>query len=104
VNTELLKEKEDLKMWTGDRILVLEVIDDKAPKNSSGLVDSRLFKGGNRLHAIRNPQNYMWSMKYDAGGLPEPLKQNFTSFAKLKDFVTHYFHKRNLRIASIENA
>jgi len=91
------------KMRADDRVITLELIPGQKPTNSTGLVDTRLFKGGNRLHAIRNKHNHLWSMRYDSGGLPEPLKQQFTSFNKLIRHVEDYFGRRGLRIASVED-
>jgi len=89
------------KMRSDDRILVLEQIPGEQTRNALGLVDNRLFKGGNALHAVRDPGSYLWSLKYEAGGLPPVFKQNFTSFTKLLDFVTKYYAKRGIRIKEI---
>lgn len=84
-----------------DRILVLKIIDGKKPTSSLGNVDTRLFKGENKLHAIMDPRTCLWYFKYDSGALPEPLKQKFTSFNKLLEFARAYFVKRNIEIAEV---
>lgn len=88
-------------MVSWDRVLVLETVDKKKPLSSSGLVDSRLFTGENKLHAIKDPQTNLWSFKYEMGGLPAPLKQSFTSWSMLKKFASDYFAKRNVFIKEI---
>src|SRR6266853_529038 len=66
------------KMRARDRIFKLGVIDDKLPKNSTGMVDTRLFTGENNLHAKMDPETCFWSLQYDSGALPQPLENNFT--------------------------
>lgn len=100
-----MKTKEELfaeKHRSDDRTLVLEQIPGKGTVNSQGLVDSRLFKGGNTLHAIKTNNN-MWALKYAAGGLPEPLKQTFTNFDTLFNFTSNYFEKRGLKIVRVDD-
>lgn len=84
-----------------DRILELKVIDGQKPKSSTGLIDSRLFTGGNKLHAIMDQQTTLWKLKYEDGSIPEPLRQQFTSFAKLKEHCELYFAGRNLEIEKV---
>lgn len=89
-------------MHTDDRLLVLSPIDGTKPLNSSGIVDNRLFKGGNRLHAIRDPMTSIWRMEYDSGVLPGALQKKFTSMNKLMTYVTNYFAKRNIKIDRVD--
>lgn len=89
------------KLRTDDRVFVLEIIDGKLPLTYLGLVDKRLFSGENRLHAIKDSQYQLWSLKYEMGGVPEPLKQQFTSFKSLVKFTTDYFARRNIKIKEI---
>lgn len=96
---QLLKQK----MRSDDRILVLGIMDGKKPKNSIGLVDSRLFQGDNSLHVRRNPRDSLWYFKYDTGGLPDPLKQSFTSFNKAYRYAEEYFSHRNVKIIRVED-
>lgn len=90
-------------MRSSDRILILEVIDGKAAKGSTGLVDTKLFTGGNRLHAIMNPETTLWYLQYDSGILPPALKQQFTGFKVLLKYVTEYFLKRNIQIKEVKD-
>src|SRR5258705_8640485 len=53
------------KNWSDDRILTLKIVDDKAPLNSTGLVDKRLFSGENKLHAIADKQTGLWFFRYE---------------------------------------
>lgn len=90
-------------MKSDDRILQLRPIDGKSSLNVLGLVDNRLFKedGGNRLHAIRDPNTSLWRLTYDQGALPPQLRIRFTSFNKLMAYVNNYYNKRNLHVANI---
>lgn len=93
--------KNNSKLRGDDRVFVLSMIDDKAPLTSLGLVDKRLFSGENRLHAIKDPQFGLWTLKYEAGSVPEALKQQFTGFKILLKFITEYFAKRNIKIEEV---
>lgn len=91
------------KMHSPDRILVIRPMEGKDPVAVTGIIDKRLFTGDNKLHAIMDTQTSLWSLKYEQGGLPEPLKQRFTSIKKLMDFVTAYFAKRNVEIKEVQD-
>lgn len=91
------------KLRSDDRVFKLTVIDDKNPISTSGLVDKRLFSGENQLHAIKEEQYGLWGFKYDAGVLPEPLKQKFTTFKECVKFADEYFNKRNIKITEIQD-
>ena len=84
-----------------DIILVLKVIDGKAPLNSTGLTDSRLFTGDNNLHAIMDKQTCLWYLQMDSGLLPKPLMQRFTGLGLLMKFVVEYYKKRNIEIKEV---
>lgn len=84
---------------SNDRILELTIKDKTKPKNSIGLVDNRLFTGGNRLHAIQEVG--LWRLKYDQGKLPRALDQRFTGFSQLLKVVKDYFELRNIEIKEI---
>lgn len=86
-------------MRSVDRILVIAPIDGKDAKAVTGLIDKRLFTGENKLHAIQ--EHGLWYLKYEMGGLPDPLKQKYTSFAKLTKLVNEYLKKRNIEIKEI---
>lgn len=89
------------KLRSDDRVFKLCALDDKHPISTSGLIDKRLFTGDNKLHAIKNGQTTLWSLKYDQGGVPEYLRQQFTSFKLLVKVVGEYFAKRNIKIEEI---
>ena len=89
------------RMRSRDRILKLEIIDGKKPTSSTGLTDSRLFSGENKLHAVADPQTGLWTFKYEMGGVPPVLRCQFTSFKKLLEFASDYYIKRNIRITEV---
>lgn len=89
------------KMRNTDRVIVLEKMEGKDTLNTKGLVDNRLFTGENKLHAVMNPENCQWSLRYDSGILPRSLSGNWTSFSKLREFVEGYFNKRNINVKEI---
>jgi len=84
-----------------DRVLVLKIKDGKLPTSSTGMVDTRLFSRDNNLHAKMNTTNSLWSFAYDEGMLPQPLKQQFTSFSKALKCAREYFEKRNVEITEV---
>lgn len=89
------------KMKSDDRILVLKPMDGKNPRSNTGLIDSRLFQGGNRLHAIRSNIDQLWYIRYDQGIVPPALKCKFTSFKALQAHVEPYFKNRNVEIEKV---
>lgn len=92
------------KMRSPDRTLKLELIDGKKPINSTGMVDSRLFKDGddkNRLHAIMDQQTNLWGLKYEKGAIPGGLEGQWTSFARCKSHAEDYFHTRNIKVVEV---
>lgn len=93
------QEKTNLK--SDDRIIELAPMEGQFPKDSMGLTDKRLFTGGNKLHAIHDTRLRLWHLRYELGGLPEPLKQKWTKFSDLLKTVELYFKKRNVRITNI---
>ena len=92
---------DDSKMIGWDRILELSQIDGKAPISSTGLVDKRLFSGDNKLHAVKDPQTCLWSLKYEEGSVPQVLRCQFTSFRMLFKYVEDYFKKRNITVKEV---
>lgn len=87
---------------SSDRVIKLEIIDDKLPKTSTGMVDTSLFTGENNLHARINPETMMWTVHYEKGAVPGSLKeQRWTSFAKLYKDLELYFKARNIKITEI---
>jgi hypothetical protein len=93
---------EETKNNSPQREIVLKPIDGKAT-DSRGMVDSRLFKGDNKLKAIMD-ENGLWYCKFDQGILPESLKVKFTSVPKLVKFVTEYYKKRSVEVVEVKNA
>jgi hypothetical protein len=96
-----MADSPESKMRNPDRILVLSLIDGKAPKSSTGMIDPRLFTGENKLHAKMDVTTNFWYFQYDSGILPEPLKQRFTSFKMLLKHAEDYFKTRNLEIKQV---
>lgn len=98
-----LENTEDDKNNAPEREIVLRPIEGKKPLNGIGLVDPRLFKGSNKLHAIM-AEDGLWFCKYADGNVPEPLKMKFTSVSKLVSHVRTYFENRNIEIVEVKNA
>lgn len=87
-----------------DRVLVLEEIPGMKAKSSTGLVDNRLWKGGNRVRAVLDGQSNLWSFKYDDGRPPEALShQKFTKFSMALDYAKKYFAGRGLKVVRVED-
>ena len=93
-------EKPNTKERKTDRVFSIKAIEGSS-KSSNGLVDSRLFTGDNKLHAVMDPASMLWSLKYEYGILPNAFKQRFTNFKVLHAFVQEYFRKRNIEIKEI---
>ena len=83
-----------------ERQLVLEPIDGKG-KTVTGLIDTNLFTGSNKLWAKRDDHAGLWYFQYERGVVPEALKQRFTSFKILQKFAEEYFLRRNIRIKEV---
>ena len=94
-----LAKKDKLKK--DDRILELKVIDGERPLSSIGLVDKKLFQGGNRLHAWYNPQFGTWKLRYEVGQLPQALENSWMSFDQLMYDTSRYLKTRNLEISQV---
>jgi len=99
----MLDNKHIEKMRSDDRILVIKQRPGEKTKDATGLIDYRLFKGGNRLHAMKDPITNLWMFRYEMGVLPEPLKQKFTGFQALFNHATTYFSKRGLEIVEVQD-
>lgn len=84
-----------------DRVFKLTPRPGEKTLTDTGLVDTRLFKGENKLHAVMEPASCHWFMKYEKGGLPEPLKSRYTSFPKLVEAAKQYFSGRGVDIEEI---
>jgi hypothetical protein len=89
------------KMMSWDRVLELTPVEGKATLSSTGLIDKRLFTGENKLHAIKDSQTCLWSLKYEEGSVPQVLRCQFTSFRMLLKYVENYFEKRNIVVKEV---
>lgn len=98
IDNPLLKQK----MRSDDRIFVLRP-KEGGSKATIGIVDHRLFKGENNLHAIRDPETALWYMRYDKGTLPPVLKGQFTNFKDLYKLAETYFKSRNVEIIEVQD-
>lgn len=95
MNTQNTKERKT------DRVLLLKAQD--GAKSSKGMVDPRLFNGENKLHVVMNSENLIWSFRYEHGGLPEALKQQFTNFKLAYEHAEKYFKTRGIDIVGVED-
>lgn len=89
------------KMRSDDRILVLQPKRGMTAKDCVGRTDPRVFTGENNLHIIYDNITGMWKLKYDFGGLPETLKQCFTTFGTALSAVKKYFDNRNVEVVKV---
>lgn len=96
-----IEARRKAKMRSDDRVLVLGVMRDKKPRDTLGHIDPRLFTGENHLHVIYDDITGMWRFRYDIGGIPETLKQNFTTFTQAVDTAKRYFANRNVEIVKV---
>lgn len=85
-----------------DRVFSLKQRPGEKTTDSLGNIDPRLFKGENKLHAVMDQESCHWFMKYDKGGLPEPLKGRYTSIVKLKEAADYYFNSRGVEVTEID--
>jgi len=92
----------DESVQTNNRVLVLKQREDQNALDTKGMIDNRLFKGENQLHAIMDTQTLLWVLKYEKGGLPETLKQSWTSFRRLFDYAEKYFNSRGVDISEVK--
>jgi hypothetical protein len=97
-----MENVEENKNHSNVRELVLKPIEGKGTLNSKGLIDNRLFKGDNHLHAYQG-EDGLWFMRQDQGHLPEVLKEKFTTFSKLLTFAKNYYDKRNVEIVEVKD-
>lgn len=89
------------RVKSNDRYVILKQMEGKPSLNSSGMVDKRLFSGENKLHVILDPQEGLWSVKFEKGLTPGHLDQKFTTFRKAVDTIVQYYRKRNIEIDKI---
>lgn len=84
------------------RTLILRPMEGEKAKTTTGMVDSRLFKGENELYAVMDRQSNLWSFRYKIGGIPEQLKGSWTRFQKAEEVAREYFKQRNIEIVEIK--
>lgn len=90
------------KMNAPEREIVIRPLDGKKTLDSAGIVDTRLWKGGNSIRALMG-ETGLWYFKYESGILPDALKVQFTSINKLIAFAKDYFSKRNLEVVEVKD-
>lgn len=91
----------DDKMRSDDRVLKIQPIEGKKPKDVTGMIDPRLFTGENNVHATMDPQTTLWSIRYEKGNMPPVFNQRFTSFKQAKKFADTYFKNRNMEVVEV---
>ncbi len=92
-----------IKNRTDDRIIHIKLMEGENMLNGIGLIDNRLFNGGNKLHAKKADQGDMWYLAYEQGRVPGPLQTQFTTFSKCLEHVTKYFKTRNIEVTGVED-
>lgn len=89
------------KTRSTERVLVVRPVEGEEVKTSKGIVDNRLWKGGNELVAVMDPTNCTWRLKYKAGAVPPQLRGIFTNFTKAYNTAEEYLKLRNLQIVEV---
>jgi hypothetical protein len=89
------------KLKKDDRILEVKVLDGEKPLSSIGMVDKRIFQGGNKLHAFYNPMTGFWKLRYEVGVIPGKLMNNWLSFDQLLADTDKYLRSRNMYISEV---
>lgn len=87
-------------MINSDRVLILEKID---PKGKTDMVDPAVFEGKNNFHAVMDSTTCLWSVKYERGLPPAPLRTKYTSFKALKAAAELYFSTKNVKITGVQD-
>jgi hypothetical protein len=83
------------------KVLSLTIMPGTKPKNASGLTESRIMAGDNKLQVIPD-QTSLWSFKYERGSLPPYLQEKkFTTFGQAFKFASAYFAQRNILVEEI---
>lgn len=86
-------------MVKNDRILVLEQLDDK---KSPGLLDPRVFKGGNNLHVVMDANTTMWTFRMEHGLVPAMLRNRYTDFKAAYRHAEEYFMTKSIKIKEVQ--
>lgn len=92
----------ELKNHAPTREIVVKPMEGFKTLDSAGVVDTRLWKGGNAIYAVMGDGG-IWHFQYQNGVLPEVLRGKFTSLSKLVSFAKEYFSKRNLEVTEVKD-
>ena len=84
------------------REIIIKPMEGFKTLDSAGVVDTRLWKGGNSIYAIMGDGG-IWHFQYQSGILPEALQGKFTALSKLVTFAKEYFRKRNLEVVEVKD-
>lgn len=97
-----LKDPETLKCYASSlRCLVLKPKAKPGRVPDFGLLDTRVFEGGNNIYAYKDPVTKMWSLRYANGIIPPGLQGRYTSFDELLNSASVYFNKKNIEIIDV---
>lgn len=88
-----------MAMRKTDRILKLEKYDPK--QKDVGLVDPKVFTGGNNLHVVMDSNTLFWTFKYEHGHVPPQLRGRFTEFKQAYLHAEEYFKIKNIKIIEV---
>lgn len=97
------QQVEGAKMRSYDRIILLKPMEGKEVISTTGAVDPRLFKGGNKLHAIYDVTSGLWGLKVENGSIAGGLQGQFSEFEMLLNHITSYFNRRNIDIVGVQD-
>lgn len=102
---DYLQSMPETSMRSTDRILKLQRKEGEQAKRVSGVLDTRLFSGEQKLHLKMDPQTSLWSFHYEfAGNLPPELNgKTYTTFSKGFEHATRYFETRNIKITEVKD-
>ncbi len=81
------------------RKLNIAPIDGEKVVTSKGMVDPRLWQGGNELYAEMDNANCMWRLRYKHGMLPPQIQGVYTNFDKAFKAATKYYSTRGLQVS-----
>lgn len=89
------------KLKKDDRVIELGQTPGKEALTSKSMADPGLLKGTNQLHAVMNPSFGYWTLRYERGDVPLPLKSKFTSFQLAKEAAERYFGNKGLEVIRV---
>ena len=79
------------------RQIVISPIEGETVTTSKGLVDPRLWKGGNEVYAEMDPTNCMWRLRYKFGAVPPQISGTYSNFKKAFETAVQYYKTRGLQ-------